>query len=93
MPCIGPTPQEIAMMEADECLRLYGVRASELDIATRVACHLAKGESNDLTKRWIKEHNRRDRERAEQEAARRREDRILREVKAAERAIREKYKG
>lgn len=67
MPCQGPTPAECAAMEVNENFRRYGVYASDLDIATRVACHLAKGESNRLTLMWTKYHNELDRKRQERE--------------------------
>lgn len=76
MPCMGPTPAESLEMEISENERRYGIRGTDLDIATRVACHLAKGESNKLTKAWIKEHERLDKERKEAE------DRFHREVLA-----------
>lgn len=92
MPCVGPSPGEIRQMEIAECKRLYGVAGTELDIATRVACHLAKGENNDLTKRWIAVHKQRDAERAQRERESKEEEAIQRELEAVERRLRMRRK-
>lgn len=88
MPCQGPSPQEEAMMNIEANLKLYGVKASELDIATRVACHLAKGETNNLTRRWIAEHDRRDQEKEARLVAEKKEANIQRKLKKLERELR-----
>ena len=89
MPCIGPTPAEERQMEIAECKRLYGVAGTELDIATRVACHLAKGQHNELTRRWVEVHQLRDDERERAEVAAQNERAIQRKVKAYERSLRQ----
>lgn len=91
MPCVGPEPWEIAAMEIDECERLYGVRDTELNIATRVACHLANGESNALTRKWIAVHAKRDAARKAQEEEHRRREAADREIRQAARKIRRKH--
>lgn len=60
-------------MEMAENERKYGVRDTTLNITTRVACHLAKGESNELTKKWIEEHDKLDAQREAREKAAQRE--------------------
>lgn len=90
MPCLGPTPAEGRQMEIAECKRLYGVAGTELDIATRVACHLAKGEHNELTRRWTEVHRLRDAEREKADKAVKRESEINRKVEAYERSLRMK---
>lgn len=89
MPCIGPTPAEKRQMEINECKRLYGVAGTELDIATRVACHLANGQHNELTRRWTEVHKLRDDERERAEVAAQNERDIQRKVKAYERSLRQ----
>jgi hypothetical protein len=68
MPCAGPTPGECAEMEKKLNGIRYGAHASDLDIATCVACDLVKylktkatrGEMNDnlppLASKWIEVH-------------------------------------
>lgn len=84
MPCTyTPSAEEIAESkrlerEADDAkalekekqlaFRRYGVRDSELNIATRVACNLAKGIRDDLVERWLTHHNKMDRARRKAEA-------------------------
>lgn len=91
MPCLGPTPAECAVMEANENWRKYGIQASDLDIATRVACHLAKGESNQLTKKWIKEHNKLDAARAAAEEERYRRENAEAEIERVKKEIYKKH--
>lgn len=67
MPCHGPTVDELREWELAKCFTKYGVSDTELNIATRVACHLAKGEHNELTERWVAEHERLDAERKHNE--------------------------
>lgn len=88
MPCMGPTPAEERQMEIAECKRLYGVAGTELDIATRVACHLAKGQHNELTRKWTEVHRLRDAERAKADKAAKKEAEINRKVRAYERSLR-----
>lgn len=92
VPCEGPTPSECLEMEKDECRRLYGVRDTELNIATRVACHLSKGESNELTKRWVAVHQARDAQRQEDENRRAREHAAETEITKAVARIKKRYR-
>lgn len=78
-------------MELDDNARLFGVRDSLLNITTRVACDLAAGRSNDLTRRWTKWHNAQDKKRREQEARDKRERAAAKEIEAAAKAIRKKH--
>lgn len=91
MPCVGPSDQEMRWMEAAENKRKFGVDGSDLDVATRVACHLAKGESNELTRKWIAEHQRLDDEREAREAEERRRKAADAEIESAAKTIRKKY--
>lgn len=91
MPCVGPTPEEIAAMNARENERIFGVRDSLVNITTRVACHLAKGESNELTKRWVKWHEKEDRKRAAAETRAKKEKAAQKEIDKEVRRIRAKH--
>lgn len=82
MPCLGPTEQEMRAMEIAENKRRYGVAGTDLDIATKVACHLANGDHNKLTKAWITEHKKQDA--ARQRSVKEHEARILAQEEVAE---------
>lgn len=92
MPCQGPTETEMRTMEKHLNEKKYGVFASTLDITTRVACHLAKGESNELTALWIKEHQELDRKRAIEKEKALKEKRIQEQIKEYEKRLRSKSK-
>ena len=78
-------------MERDENFRIFGVRDSLLNITTRVACDLAAGRTNDLTRRWTKWHKAQDKRRREQEARDNRERAAAREIAAAVKSIKKKH--
>lgn len=91
MPCLGPTESELRGMEIADNKKKYGVAGTDLDIATRVACHLSKGESNKLTKAWIKEHDKLDNLRALAKATAKAEQAARDEIAQATAAILKKH--
>lgn len=91
MPCRGPDEAECRVMEAYANLCKYGIRASDLDIATRVACELSKGNSTPLTTKWAREHAKLVREREEQEEADRRKTAADLEILEAKKTIYAKH--
>jgi len=66
--------------EKQTAFKRYGVRDTELNIATRVACDLAKGIKNDLVDRWIAHHNKMDEERRRNEAKYKLEVQLKKEI-------------
>lgn len=91
MPCLGPTEQELRGMEIAENKRKYGVAGTDLDIATKVACHLSKGEHNSLTMLWSAEHDKQDRERLARQAENEAQARANEEIAAATKLILKKH--
>lgn len=69
----------------------YGLRLSDLDIATRVACLLSKGESTDLTRKWVEEHNKLDALRKKQEELSRKVDAFEHELAKESKRLRRKH--
>jgi len=55
MPCVGPTPGECAEMEKQQNAIRYGEHASNLDMATRVACALWAGMKTLKTRHELEE--------------------------------------
>lgn len=78
-------------MDEEDNFRKYGLRLSDLDIATRVACHLSKGEHNELTRRWTEEHRKLDEAREAEEKKRAARSAADVEVAAAAAAIYKKH--
>lgn len=87
MPCMGPSREEIEREEYDKMLarnlKLFKIKDTDLNIATRVACHLSKGEHNELTRAWTVEHAKQDALREQKEKQREidRQAEALRKVK------------
>jgi hypothetical protein len=57
-------------VERQNCFKRFGLRDTELGVATYVACKLSKGESDNIVKIWLRIHEEMDRRRAYVEAER-----------------------
>lgn len=93
MPCQGPSEEELRRMQMEDNLRIYGVKDTYETITTRVACHLARGESNDLTKKWIQVHDELDARRNKEYEERTKREAMEKEIALATKAIKKKYRG
>lgn len=91
MPCRGPSQAELDVMQLADNERIFGVRDTLLNITTRVACDLAHGRSNDLTRRWTKWHQEEDRKREAEEARAKKEKAAQKEIDKEARRIRAKH--
>lgn len=75
MPCILPD-EEVAMIERDDNLEAFGVKATDFEVLTEVSCRMMKmieeqgvNVDDSLVRKWIRRHKEQDKQRKKDQAS------------------------